>query len=457
MPNINLLPTLPVATSSTFVIASENGFAKRISFADLSSSVAGTVVGDNRTDQPLFTTSSVQFGSIVLSDNTPLPTSRTVHHGFSTFTKGSSGDNVKLSDSLGQLRFSGYDGVNSIDSTNFAPTFLLSSFALENFEGTPGKTINAGTGWRIAVQPTGTQLLAGSRQSMLVGSFRSGPSIGSSGTFVPPIASLTIGSGVDGNLPTLITSAGQPMQLGYGRTDVSFINSTISQLGVTISDPAPQNESLTGTNFISIHSSRYSGEHGYRASIKNNDNLGGIDFRATYSDETTSTVGNPNVLAAVITARALEDFSQTSHRSAVTIYTTNANSNANVARFEASDVINKYNSEKHVFYTGALTSTSTAVTIDSTTASVFNGSLEVTSSTVSVSNGQFVFHSTGTLVFPDATVQTTGYPGYTGTRAVAVPPTSTSYGLPGDIAYDSTHVYICVAANTWRRMNATTF
>jgi hypothetical protein len=42
MPNINLLPTLPIATSSTFVIASDNGFARRLNFVDLLSSVAGT-------------------------------------------------------------------------------------------------------------------------------------------------------------------------------------------------------------------------------------------------------------------------------------------------------------------------------------------------------------------------------------------------------------------------------
>lgn len=37
------------------------------------------------------------------------------------------------------------------------------------------------------------------------------------------------------------------------------------------------------------------------------------------------------------------------------------------------------------------------------------------------------------------------------------PPTDTSPGVAGAIAYDSTHLYICVAASTWRRVVVTTF
>lgn len=34
------------------------------------------------------------------------------------------------------------------------------------------------------------------------------------------------------------------------------------------------------------------------------------------------------------------------------------------------------------------------------------------------------------------------------------PLTSTSPGTAGDLAYDSNHIYICIATNTWRRTNA---
>lgn len=453
MPNINLLPTLPIATSNTFVIASENGFAKRINFSDLSSSVAGSVVGDNRTDQPLFTTSSPRFNSITLVDNFYDAPS----YGFTAFTRSGTGDNAKLYESIGALRFSGYDGINDYNSVNFIPSFALTAFSNEDFAGTPGTTTNAGTGWRIESQPSGVELTTSSRQTVLLSTFPSGPTIAETGEIVPPIANLYIGSGIDSTLSTLKTSSGVDMQPGHGRTNVIFTNASTYHLGVTSSDPAPLNDSLTGTNYIAIVSSRNSATFGYRKAIKNGDRLGGLLFEGTYLDETTATIRNPSVLAAGILAEAIEDFSTGTHRSSLSIYTADANTTTNGTRFEASDVTNKYNSAEHIFYTGQLTTSSIALTLGSTTASVFNGSLEVTTSTVAISNGQFVFHSTGTLVFPDDTVQTTGYPGYTGTRAVSVPTNSSSPGLPGDIAYDSLHVYICVAANTWRRMNATAF
>jgi hypothetical protein len=457
MPNINLLPTLPVATSSTYVIASENGFAKRINFEDLSSSVAGTVVGDNRTDQPLFTTSSARFNSVTLVDNSIPYTGTTSLHSFTTFTRSKTGDNIKLYESIGALRFSGYDGINNYDSNNFVPSFAFTAFSTEDFSGTSGKTTNAGTGWKIESQPNGVELTPSSRQALLLLAFPAGPTIAENGEIVPPISNLYIGSGIDRSIPELKTSSGASMQPGYGKTNIIFTNATTYHRGVTSSDPSPLNNSLTGTNYISIQSSRNSAEQGYRKAIKSGDRLGGLVFAGTHLDETTSTFGNPVVITAGITATALEDFSTGTHRSSLAIYTADANTTTTVARFEASDVANKYNSAEHVFYTGQLTTSSIALTVDSTKTSVFNSSLEVTTSTVAISNGQFVFHSTGTLVFPDNTVQVTGYPGYTGTRAVPVPANSSSSGLPGDIAYDSTHVYICVAANTWRRMNATAF
>ena len=38
-------------------------------------------------------------------------------------------------------------------------------------------------------------------------------------------------------------------------------------------------------------------------------------------------------------------------------------------------------------------------------------------------------------------------------KLVAVPASATAAGSPGEIAYDSTHFYVCVAADTWRRTN----
>jgi hypothetical protein len=40
---------------------------------------------------------------------------------------------------------------------------------------------------------------------------------------------------------------------------------------------------------------------------------------------------------------------------------------------------------------------------------------------------------------------------------VTVPATSSSPGIIGDISYDASYVYICVATNTWRKVFASIF
>lgn len=40
---------------------------------------------------------------------------------------------------------------------------------------------------------------------------------------------------------------------------------------------------------------------------------------------------------------------------------------------------------------------------------------------------------------------------------VDVPATATSAGVAGQVAYNATHIYICVDANVWRRVATSTF
>lgn len=40
---------------------------------------------------------------------------------------------------------------------------------------------------------------------------------------------------------------------------------------------------------------------------------------------------------------------------------------------------------------------------------------------------------------------------------VDAPATATSTGTPGQVAYDATHFYVCVATNTWVRTTLSTF
>jgi hypothetical protein len=42
-------------------------------------------------------------------------------------------------------------------------------------------------------------------------------------------------------------------------------------------------------------------------------------------------------------------------------------------------------------------------------------------------------------------------------QLVAAPALATSPGTPGQVAYDATHFYVCVALNTWVRATFATF
>lgn len=40
---------------------------------------------------------------------------------------------------------------------------------------------------------------------------------------------------------------------------------------------------------------------------------------------------------------------------------------------------------------------------------------------------------------------------------VTAPASATAAGTPGQVAYDATHIYVCVATNTWVRATLGTF
>lgn len=56
---------------------------------------------------------------------------------------------------------------------------------------------------------------------------------------------------------------------------------------------------------------------------------------------------------------------------------------------------------------------------------------------------------------PIAGQNTPGATGYS--QLVAAPSTASSTGVAGQIAYDATHIYVCVATNTWVRATLATF
>jgi hypothetical protein len=76
------------------------------------------------------------------------------------------------------------------------------------------------------------------------------------------------------------------------------------------------------------------------------------------------------------------------------------------------------------------------------------GSVILRSTGDNASTKDWTFGRTGTLAFPDASIQTTAYTGLiaNGTKA------SDATGTAGQTSYDSTYFYICIATNTWRRV-----
>jgi hypothetical protein len=435
MPNINSLPSITAPSSGTYIIVSDNGFARRLPYTQITDSFNNTVIGDNRTDQPLFSTSSVSFNNITLVDNST--STFQLRHGFTTFAKSHMAGPLLKFDSLGQVRFVGYDGVNQPSDTTF-PSFLLGTFAIEDFAGVSGRTNNGGAGWQISVQPSGTQMSDQSRQRMIFGGFPSGPNI-SGPEPLPPLGLLRFGSGIDGAFPTLVTSTGTNMQPGFGKTLIEFINSSVGIFGVTSSDTSPENDTVTGTNFISIYTGRTSSIGSRHTPIKNNDSLGGIVFNGAASTGTTSTSNYGHVRVGAIVANAIEDFGPGNDAINLVFQTNNVSASPNKTKLLLSEPVNNYTSNNHSFKTVNQTSV-----------------LDISSSLTTMFNGAFQFHSTGTMVFPDSTVQTTAYTG-NAPRSVAVPTSSSSSGTVGDVAWDQAYVYICVDTNTWRRTVATGF
>jgi hypothetical protein len=435
MPNINSLPSIAATSSGTFVIVSDNGFARRLPYTLITSSFNNSIVGENRTDQPLFSTSSVLFNNVTLIDNST--STIQLRHGFTSFAKSHTGGPLLQNESLGQVKFVGYDGVNQPSDTTL-PSFQLGTFAFENFAGVSGRTNNGGAGWQISAQPSGTQMTTLSRQRMIFGGFPYGPNVSVTPP-LPPIGLLRFGSGIDGAFPTLVTSTGTTMQPGFGKTLIEFINSSVGIFGVTASDPTPENDTVTATNFISIYSGRTSAIGSRHTPIKNNDSLGGIVFNGAATTGTTSTSNYGHVRVGAIVANAIENFGLGNDAINLVFQTNNVSASPNKTKLLLSEPVNNYTSNNHSFKTVNQTS-------------IF----DISSSLTTMFNGTFEFHSTGTMVFPDSTVQTTAYTG-NAPRSVAVPATSNSTGNVGDVAWDAAYVYICVAPNTWRRSVATGF
>ena len=61
-------------------------------------------------------------------------------------------------------------------------------------------------------------------------------------------------------------------------------------------------------------------------------------------------------------------------------------------------------------------------------------------------------HADGSYTVPEALVAAMFAGGYLPIDAVPAPATAASPGVPGQWAYDSGYIYICVAASSWKRV-----
>jgi len=245
---------------------------------------------------------------------------------------------VQNGDTLGSVSVSGYDGANWSTSTNLAPGQIVWQTTEAFVAGPGGTTNNAGTRYFFRQQPQFVKLTATSRQIVNLTSW-------STASNAPPQLNYLVGSGIDGTTPTLTSSDGANNYTGYGRTNFNLINGAFNIFGVTGQDSAPDNSTLTGTNFLSIYSSRQSAVSGRRNAIQSGDTIGGINF----AGQTTNSSTSNGLFGARINAYALENFSNSANGTALNFGTVNTGTTTLSSRLTLNDKSNTYVSEGHYF------------------------------------------------------------------------------------------------------------
>jgi hypothetical protein len=245
MPNINLLQAITSATSSTFLVVSDEGVARRLNFSGISSQIEQNFTTGVRTDQNLYTTSTVQFVGQSLRGEAGqyyIRPAESIGYVFDYYNNTRANPTaIKLGDTLGSVRFGGYDGTRYIGFDRKSSVVEWLAFASEDFESSANTVTNAGSSWTINYQPPGTKLEFLSRQRIITGTWRNRAGLSlTSGNPQPATAQLIIGSGqgptTSTNTPILSSDFGNDRYKGYGATAVDFLLATVTQIGVTEQD-----------------------------------------------------------------------------------------------------------------------------------------------------------------------------------------------------------------------------
>jgi hypothetical protein len=248
MPNINLLQALTSATSSTFLVVSDQGVARRLNFAGISSQIEKNFTTGVRTDQNLYTTSTVRFvgetlraqaGSLYVLPAESVGYAFDYYHG----TDRQNPVAIKQFDTLGSIRFGGYDGVQNLALDRKTSAVEFFAYADEDFEATANTVTNAGASWSISQQAPGLRLDPLSKQRVISSNWRYRTGLAdAAGNPTPPSLNLIIGSGIgpttSTNTPTLVNDLGTQRYKGFGPSLITFLHSEINQVGVTPEDLA---------------------------------------------------------------------------------------------------------------------------------------------------------------------------------------------------------------------------
>ena len=263
---------------------------------------------------------------------------------------------ITSGDSLGGITIGGFDGNNWMSDTGQGFNFI-GYFAAENWTSTGTTTLQAGSSFNQFIQPAWTRPGTNTtRQRMQITSWTTS----STG---PSQLNWGIGSGVDGTAPTM-TMVDGTTYTGYGRANIGFSNAAMLISGVPLQDTAPDNNTLTGTNILTILGSRKSGGTGRRNPIVVGDALGVVQFNGQSATNTTG-VG---VTGAYINAVALDNFSGgTTRGTRFNVFTVNSGTSISSGRMFLDDNFNTFASNAHVFqnknqsFTALALTTATAV------------------------------------------------------------------------------------------------
>jgi hypothetical protein len=220
---------------------------------------------------------------------------------------------------------------------------------------------------------------------------------------------INITGGLSGTTVSASTGLGSDLSLNghniTGTGNISIINNIA--FGVQISGTSSGNDTFAS---LALQGSRTS-----NTPLQNNDTLGSMYF--------TAWNGTSNVKGSLITSKMTSDFSGSNFSTDTIIFSLNADGNYRSFTFKSNGLIG---TGGLAFTPGSTNDINNALPTPAAGYAVFNSDL----SSMQVSNGSAF------LTIP---------------TVVAVPSTATSTGKPGQIAYSSTWIYVCVATNTWVR------